>query len=109
MILYPDRYMDTTLRCKELAFSFSNTIAVASLVRLELLSAYGIISNELFGSRVRFTGSPGFKCISSIHFFGNDKMYVDLPVNCILRTSPLSDIGLYEFYRSNVYIKYCEI
>src|SRR5918911_2034301 len=93
IILYPDRYMDMTLRCRELTFSFSNTIAVASLVILEFLSAWGIISNELFASRVRFTGSPGFRCISFIHFFGNDKMYVDLPVNCILRTSPVSDMN----------------
>src|SRR5438067_10634764 len=89
IVLYPERYIEITFRCRELTLSFSDMLAVAALTKLEPLSARGIIDSELFASRMTLTGSPGFRFISCIHFFGNDKMYVDLPVNCILRTSPL--------------------
>src|SRR5215472_1567725 len=49
--------------------------------------ALGCIVKELFASRIIVTGSLGLRCISFIHFLGKDNMYVDLPVNCILRTS----------------------
>ena len=50
------------------------------------------MDKELLDPRTIVTGSPAFRCISLIHLFGNDRMYVDLPVNCILRTSFLSDV-----------------
>jgi hypothetical protein len=92
MILYPAKYIDTTLRFKELPLSLCNTIAVTSLAESGLLSALGIMDKELLDSRVIVTGSPALRFISIIHLLGNDRMYVDLPVNCILRTSLLSDI-----------------
>ena len=60
--------------------------------QLGLRSAFGIMDKELLDSRTIVTGSPAFRCSSLIHLFGNDRMYVDLPVNCILRTSFLSDM-----------------
>jgi len=49
------------------------------------------MDKELLDSRIIVTGSPGLRCISFIHLLGKDNMYVDLPVNCILRTSFSSD------------------
>ena len=91
-MLYPAKYIDMTLRFREVPLSFCKTIDVTSLAESDLLSPFGIMDKVLLGSRTIVTGSPALRCISIIHLFGNDKMYVDLPVNCILRTSLLSDM-----------------
>jgi hypothetical protein len=39
------------------------------------------MDKELLDSRVIVTGSPALRFISIIHLLGNDRMYVDLPVN----------------------------
>ena len=87
MILYPANYIDTILRFKEFSLSFCKIIAVTSLAELGVILALGITDKELLDSRTIVTGSPALRCNSVIHLFGNDRMYVDLPVNCILRTS----------------------
>src|SRR5215469_3070219 len=92
IILYPAKYIDTTLRFKELPLSFCSTTAFTSLVESGLFPACGTIDKDLLDSRTIVTGSPALRSISIIHLLGNDRMYVDLPVNCILRTSFLSEI-----------------
>ena len=88
IILYPAKYIDTTLRFKELPLSSCRIKDITSLSELELLhTALESIDKELLASRTIVTGSPGLRCISLIHLLGKDNMYVDLPVNCILRTS----------------------
>ena len=89
IILYPAKYIDTTLRFKELPLSFCSTIAFTSLAESGLFPTCGSMDRELLGSRPIVTGSPALRCISIIHLLGSDRMYVDLPVNCILRTSVL--------------------
>src|ERR671918_893288 len=83
--------MDTTLRLTVLLLSSGNTIAVTSLTDSCSPLINGSIDNELSSSRISATWSPAFRCISSIHLFGSDKTYVDLPVNCSLRISLWSD------------------
>src|SRR5215813_9947504 len=94
IILYPAKYIDTTLRFKELPLSFCSTTAFTSLAKSGLFPVCGNIDKELLGSRTIVTGSPALRCISIIHLLGNERIYVDLPVNCILRTSFLSEIEL---------------
>src|SRR5215469_15418752 len=87
IILYPAKYIDTTLRFKELPLSSCRITVMTSSFEIGLLTELGSIDKELLASRIMVTGSPGLRCISVIHFLGKDNMYVDLPVNCILRTS----------------------
>ncbi len=83
--------MDTTLRFKELPLSSCNINAVTSLFEPVIVRSLGAIDRVLLDSRTIVTGTPGLRCISCIHLLGKDNMYVDLPVNCILRTSLSSD------------------
>src|SRR5947208_3568572 len=86
--------MDTTLRPKELPLSSCNINAVTSLLEPLILSSLGTIDRVFLGSRTIVTGLSGLRFISCIHLFGKDNMYVDLPVNCIIRTSLFSDTAL---------------
>src|SRR5262249_858549 len=75
IIVYTAKYMDTSLRFKELPLSSCDTIAVTSLAESGFRSALGIMDKELLGSRTIVTRSPALRCISFIHLFGNDRMY----------------------------------
>jgi hypothetical protein len=110
MILYPAKYIEITLRLRELTPSDCIINAVASSVESEDLNELGMMDKELFVSRTMLTRSPALRFISFIHFFGKERMYVDLPVNCILRTSflPFSDIEINGYYNHRVVIHFIE-
>jgi hypothetical protein len=91
-LLYPAKYVDTTLRFKELPLSSCKTGTVTSLAESGVVAALGSTDRWVLDSRTIVTGSPRLRFISIIHLLGNDMMYVDLPVSCILRTSLLSEI-----------------
>jgi hypothetical protein len=93
---------DTTLRFKELPLSSCRICVITSSFELGLLTALGSIDKELLASRIIVTGSPGLRCMSFIHLLGNDSTYVDLPVNCILRTSLLSVTTSFDILKVNV-------
>jgi hypothetical protein len=68
-------------------------------------NALGSTDKWVLDSRTIVTGSPRLRFISIIHLLGNDRMYVDLPVSCILRTSLLSEIEVnYDILLPFVYI-----
>src|SRR5215467_9643011 len=59
----------------------------ARFSKIEIFVKLVQLSLKKLRSRIIVTGSPRLRCISFIHLLGKDNMYVDLPVNCILRTS----------------------
>jgi len=81
----------TWIRFKQLPLSSCDISAVISLFEPVIVTSLGTIDRVLLDSRTIVIRTPALRCISCIHLLGKDNMYVDLPVNYILRTSLFSD------------------